>query len=125
MRDPLLGSGLILVQVPERIRVNETELSVECNSSLLTGTRIKQFPSVRYVVSQEVMTSASGNTSLTCLSVGGCLLISSILSNASLELPLQSITLKISGLRNIDYVTDIGTAMVRTFYDSEWDSKVA
>lgn len=57
--------------------------------------------------------------------MGGCLLVSSILSNASLELPIQNITIKISGLRNIDYVTEIGTAMVRTFYDSEWDSRVA
>lgn len=62
LRDPLLGSGLILVQVPERIHVNETELSVECNSSLLTGTRIRQFPTVKYFVYQGVMSSASGNT---------------------------------------------------------------
>lgn len=45
-------------------------------------------------------------------------MISGILDNVLMELGTQNITMRITGLRNIDYVTDIGVAMIRTFYDS-------
>lgn len=52
-------------------------------------------------------------------------MIGPILDNVGIELPVQNVTLSISGLRNNEFVADIGTVMVRTFYDSEWDSRVA
>jgi hypothetical protein len=71
------------------------------------------------------MGSTSGSSSLVCGSMGGCLVIGPILDNVGIELPVQNVTLRVSGLRNNEFVADIGTVMVRTFYDSEWDSRVA
>jgi hypothetical protein len=98
---------------------------VECNSSAASGTRIKQFPVMRYFRWEVVIGSTSGSSSLVCGSAGGCLVIGPILDNAGIELPVQNVTLRISGLRNNEFVADIGKVMVRTFYDSEWDSRVA
>ncbi len=125
LRDALMGSGMIVVQVPEGMYVNEGELSAECSSSATSGTRIKQFATLRYFRRDEVMPSTSGNSSLACGSVGGCLVIGPILDNVGIELPVQNITVRMTGLRNNEFVADIGMSVVRTFYDSEWDSRVA
>ncbi len=71
------------------------------------------------------MPSPTGNTTLTCASLGGCILINNLTDNSTVDLKTQNITLRIKGLQNIQYVTSIDAVSVKTFYDAEWDSRVA
>lgn len=114
-----------MIQAPQKLYINVAELAVECVSTLTTGAKLKSSPALNYYQYQEIIHSPTFNTSLDCSSLGGCLLISSLVDNTSLELQAQNITLKVKGLQNVEFVTDIDPLIIKTFYDAEFDSRVA
>lgn len=53
------------------------------------------------------------------------MIINQLNTISTIELNTQNITLKIGGVMNVKYVTDIDVISIRTFYDAEWDARVA
>ena len=90
--------------MPQLINKIQGSLSVEMSSSLATGStgRLKQFPStIQFYTYQQVIPSPTNSTSYTCPSTGGCLLLTSLSDNASVEIKAQNVTMMIKRLQNI------------------------
>jgi hypothetical protein len=121
----LFNSGQIVILLPQKLYITQPQLSVSATSSISTTARINPTPSIKYYSQSSAIPSESGSTSYTCPGLGGCLIINQLNTVSTIELNTQNITLKIGGVKNVEYVTDIDVIGIRTFYDAEWDGRVA
>jgi hypothetical protein len=94
-----------------------SSISIAISSSITSANKIKSAPNYALYSYQQTITSASGNTSVTCAGKGGCLLLFSLNSGAN-QILSQNINITLNGLKNINYVTVMDPFAIKTFYDT-------
>ena len=82
IKDGLSSSGMIVIELPRQILAkNLSNITVNITSSITSSGKINSNPTIKFYPSNQTIYSYSLNTSYSCASITGCILLTNLATN--------------------------------------------